>query len=44
MVFLCFTASITVGYLSALIGPDGPSPFLSDLSTVTVLSSAYILS
>lgn len=40
MVFLCFRASFTVGRLSALIGPDGPSPRLSDLSTVTILSSA----
>lgn len=42
MVFLCFRASITVGYLSVLIGPDGPSLCLTDLSTVTILSSAYI--
>lgn len=42
MVFLCFRSSFTVGYLSALIGPDGPSLCLSDLSTVTVLSSVYI--
>lgn len=41
MVFLCFRASFTVGRLSALIGPDGPSPRLSDLSTVTILSSAH---
>lgn len=44
MVFLCFRASITVGCLSVLIGPDGPSLCLSDLSTVTILSSAYISS
>ena len=41
MVFLCFGASITVGHPSALIGPDGPSRFLADLSTATTLSSAH---
>lgn len=41
MVFLCFRASITVGCLSALIGPDGPSLCLSDLSAVSILSSVY---
>lgn len=38
---LCFWARITVGLLSALIKPDAPSSCLSDLSTVTILSSVY---
>ncbi|MED6236573.1 hypothetical protein ATANTOWER_011221 [Ataeniobius toweri] len=36
------TASIPVGCLSTLIGPDGPSLCLSDLSSVTILLSVYI--
>lgn len=42
MVFLCFGARISVGRLSALIGPDGPPQCPSDLSTATILSSSSI--